>query len=51
MYKDFSIGEKEFKITKVNLLKQLNEFVLIDRYNMLRCDGDYLNVPTIDQTL
>eukprot|EP00347_Sterkiella_histriomuscorum_P023567 403334148 len=51
MYKSFSLGEKEFKISKVNLLRQLNEFVLIDRYNFLRTDGDFLNVPTIDQTL
>lgn len=43
-YKGFTIGEKEFKIQKVNLLRNLNEFVLIDRFNFVKSIGDFLDV-------
>ncbi len=36
------MGEKEFKIQRVNLLKNLNEFVLIERFNLVKTySGNY----------
>lgn len=39
-YKNYSIGDKEFKISKVNLLWNFNEFVMIDKGTLLKTLGD-----------
>lgn len=35
-YKGFKVGQTEFKIQKVNLLRNFNEFVLIEKSNLLK---------------